>query len=68
MALKKYHLTKDKKGNWDFRAQGAKKARKSFKTKKDAMTWIKKNMQKSNTSVAIHLEKGPIQEVRSYPK
>lgn len=63
-----YHLTK-KDGEWKLTKEGNERATKTFETKEEA---IKKSADylKSNEggSLKIHLEKGKIQEERTYPK
>ena len=69
--LPKYHLTKDKdKGDWKLKKEGADRATRRFPTKYEATAGgvLADAVGKDGGSVRIHLEKGRIQEERTYPR
>ncbi|HYG30604.1 MAG TPA: DUF2188 domain-containing protein [Allosphingosinicella sp.] len=69
--LPRYHLTKDKeKGDWELREQGADRAKRRFETKSEATAGgvLGAALGKAGGSVRIHLEKGPIEEERTFPR
>lgn len=63
-----YHLTK-KDGDWKLTKEGNERPTKTFETKevavKQSADYLKSN---GGGSLKIHLEKGKIQEERTYPK
>ena len=69
--LPRYHLTKDaEKGDWKLKKEGADRATRRFETKSEATAGgvLEGAVGKAGGSVRIHLEKGRIQEERTYPR
>lgn len=69
--LPRFHLTKDQeKGDWELRKAGAERATRRFETKSEATAGgvLGGAVGKEGGSVRIHLEKGRIQEERTYPR
>jgi hypothetical protein len=69
--LPKYHLTKDRaKGDWKLEKEGADRATRRFQTKGEATAGgvLADAIGKAGGSVRIHLEKGRIQEERTFPR
>lgn len=68
--LRRFHLTKDqKKDDWKLQEEGADRAKRRFGTKEEATAGgvLADALGKEGGSVRIHLEKGRIQEERTYP-
>jgi hypothetical protein len=68
--LPRFHLTKNKaKGDWKLEKEGAERATRRFETKSEATAGgvLEGAVGKAGGSVRIHLEKGRIQEERTYP-
>jgi hypothetical protein len=67
--MKRYHITKPSGSDqWQFREEGAKRALQSSETKQEAIDRMRDFMSDKTGSVKIHLERGPIQEERTYQR
>ncbi len=65
--MKNYHLAK-KGDEWKLTPEGGKKSVVSAETKAEAIDQTRAYMQTHPGSVKIHLETGPVQEERTYPR
>lgn len=68
MSKKAYHVTPHPEGNWQVKAERAKRASSKHSTKKEAIKSARRQASKKSSQVYIHGENGRIQEERTYGK
>lgn len=68
MGKKSYHVTPHPEGNWQVKAEKAKRASSKHSTKQEAVQTARERAKKQSSQVYIHGENGRIQEERTYGK
>ncbi|MBS3765348.1 DUF2188 domain-containing protein [Candidatus Bipolaricaulota bacterium] len=66
MGKKPYHVTPHPDGNWQVKAEGAKRASSKHGTKKEAVKTARERARKQSSQIFIHGKNGRIQEERTY--